>query len=377
MSDAAPAQRPSLRVLYGLAAATIAGAGLRAAAPVLVPVALALFLAILCQPLFLGLLRRRVPLGFAVLITLLVLGAGIAAFVVLLLGSLAEVREVGPHYLAGLRERISYTVEWWQQKGIMISDWVPARFRQPEALLDLAGGTLAGAVRVLSEGTIVLLTLFFMLFEIALARRRIATLPAPIRERVNHFANVSAELQRYLAIKTLMAALIGLAAGLWVAALGVDFAVLCGLLAFGFHFVPNVGAIFAAAPAMVIAFAEFDATKALAIGAGYLVLGIVLGSLVEPALLGRRLNLSPLAVFLSLVFWGWLWGPIGMFLSVPMTMAIKIVLAHSPDWSWTARLLDGAHAVRDASERAAGEGEEPRAADEPGAPAAPAGAGPR
>jgi predicted PurR-regulated permease PerM len=375
MSDAASAQRPSLRLLYGLAAATIAGAGLRAAAPVLVPVALALFLAILCQPLFVGMLRRRVPLGFAVLITLLVLGLAIALFLVLLLGSIAEVREVGPHYWAGLRERIAYTAEWWQQKGIMISDWVPARFREPEALLNLAGGTLAGALRLLSEGTIVLLTLFFLLFEVALAPRRIATLPPAVRDRFAHFANVSAELQRYLAIKTLMAAAIGLAAGLWVAGLGVDFPVLCGLLAFGFHFVPNVGALFAAVPAMVIAFAEFDAAKALAVGAGYLVLGLVLGSLVEPALMGRRLNLSPLAVFLSLVIWGWLWGPIGMFLSVPMTMAIKIVLSHSPDWAWTARLLDGVRAVGEATAARTEEERAPASGPEP--PAAPAGAGPR
>lgn len=362
MSDAAPAQRPSLRVLYGLAAATVAGAGLRAAAPVLVPVALALFLAILCQPLFLGLLRKRVPLGLAVLVTLLVLGAAMALFLVLLLGSLAEVREVGPHYWAGLQERISYTVEWWRQKGIVLTDWVPAKWREPAALVNLAGGTLAGALRLLSEGTIVLLTLFFLLFELALAPRRIATLPPAVRQRIAYFADVSSELQRYLAIKTLMAAAIGVAAGLWVAGLGVDFAVLCGLLAFGFHFVPNVGALFAAAPAMVIAFSEFDAAKALAVGAGYLVLGIVLGSLVEPALLGRRLNLSPLAVFLSLVFWGWLWGPIGMFLSVPMTMAIKIVLSHSPDWAWAARLIDGVRAVPEANAAAAADGPAPPAA---------------
>jgi AI-2 transport protein TqsA len=360
MSDAASARGPSLRVLYGLAAVTLAGAGLRAAAPVLVPVALALFLAILCQPLLLGMLRRRVPVGVAVLITLLVIGVAIALFMVLLLGSLAEVREAGPHYWDGLRDRLSYTVDWWQEKGIRISEWVPARFKEPEALLNLAGGTLASAARLASGVTIVLLTLFFMLFEIALAPRRIATLPPPVRERLSAFADVSAELQRYLAIKTLMAAAVGAVAGLWVAALGVDFAVLCGVVAFAFHFVPNVGALFAAAPAMLIAFSEFDIVKALAVGAGYVVIGIVLGSLVEPALLGRRLNLSPLAVFLSLVFWGWLWGPIGMFLSVPMTMAIKIALAHSPDWAWAARLLDGVRAVRAAENR------------EP--PAAPAGA---
>ena len=132
--------------------------------------------------------------------------------------------------------------------------------------------------------------------------------------------------------------------GIWVAVLGVDFAVLCALLAFALHFVPNVGAVLAAVPAMVLAFVQYDLSKSLAVCLGYLVVGFVLGNLAEPALLGRRLNLSPLAVFLSLVFWGWLWGAIGMFLSVPLTMAIKILLERSRGWRWAARLLDGAPA---------------------------------
>ena len=345
MSDAASAGRPSLRFLYGLAAATLVGAGLRAAAPVLVPVAFALFLAILCQPLFRGLVRHRVPAGLAVLATVLVLGAVVALFLVLLLGSLSELQSAGPHYVDELRDRVAYTVEWWRTKGIVLADWVPSDWRRSGAFVGLARGTLAGAVRVLSEGTIVLLTLIFLLAEAAALPRRLARLPAPVRDTFAHFAHVSEELQRYLAIKTAMAVAIGVAVALWVAALGVDFPVLCGLLAFAFHFVPNVGAVFAAAPAMVFAFVQFDASKAIAVGLGYLVVGLVLGNLVEPALLGRRLDLSPLVVFLSLVFWGWLWGPVGMFLSVPMTMAIKIVLAHSYDWGWVARLLDGAAAA--------------------------------
>jgi predicted PurR-regulated permease PerM len=137
-----------------------------------------------------------------------------------------------------------------------------------------------------------------------------------------------------------MSLAIGLTAGVWVAALGVDLAVLCGLVAFVCHFIPNVGAILAAAPAVAIAFVQHDLMKAAIVGAGYLVIGTVLGSLVEPALLGRRLGLSPLAVFVSLVVWGYIWGPVGMFLSVPLTMAIKIVLAGDPHWRWLAVLLD-------------------------------------
>ena len=342
MSEVAPArEKPSLALLYGLAAVALVVAGLRLAAPVLVPVALALFLAILVQPLYEALLRRT-PTGIAVLATVLLLGAVVGLFGLLLLGSLAEIREVGPHYARSLQERVAGVEEWWRAKGIALADWIPPRWRRPEAIVELAGGTVVSALRLLSGATIVLLTLVFLLVESAAFPRKLARLPAPVRDGFRHLTNVSRELQRYLVIKTLVAAAIGLVIGIWIAVLGVDFAVLCALLAFALHFVPNVGAVLAAGPAMLLGFVQFDLPKALVVGLGYLVVGFVLGNLAEPALLGRRLNLSPLAVFLSLVAWGWLWGPIGMFLSVPLTMAIKIVLEHSRDWHWVARILDGA-----------------------------------
>jgi predicted PurR-regulated permease PerM len=365
MSEAGRAEKPSLRLLYGLAAGTLLVAGLRFAAPVLVPIALALFLAILSAPLFQGLLARHVPPTLAIALTLAVLCAAIALFGLLLLGTLGEVREVGPHYATALKERIAYTVDWWQQKGIAVVDWIPVRFRGAESLAELAGGTLAGVARLLSETTIVLLTLCFLLHEAVVLPGKLDRLPPAVRGTIRHLATVSRELQRYLAIKTLMSLVIGLAAGLWVAFLGVDFAVLCGMLAFAFHFVPNVGAVLAAAPAMLVAFVQYDPSKAFAVAAGYLVIGLGLGNLLEPALLGRRLNLSPLAVFVSLVVWGWIWGPIGMFLSVPLTMALKILLDHSADWSWVARLLDG-------GVRASGETESGALGPENGVPGRPA-----
>lgn len=340
MVEPARREAPSRGLVHGLAAAVVVVAGLKLGATVLVPIAFALFLAVLTQPLFRALLARRVPVALGVLCTLLVLGAAFALFGGLLLGSLGELREVGPHYARTLEERIRYTSDWWQTKGISARAFVPPRWLEPETIGRLIGGTLRGTLALLSEVTIILLVLVFLLVEAAALPRKLERLPAPIRDALWRFANVSRELQRYLAIKLFMSATIGLAAGLWTTALGLDFAVLCALAAFAFHFVPNIGAVLAAAPAMVIAFVQYDLVKAGAVGAGYLVIGIVLGSLVEPALLGRRLGLSPLAVFVSLVAWGWLWGPIGMFLSVPLTMTLKILLEASPEWRWVAILLD-------------------------------------
>jgi AI-2 transport protein TqsA len=101
-----------------------------------------------------------------------------------------------------------------------------------------------------------------------------------------------------------------------------------------------------------IAFLQHDPLKSLLVAAGYLVIGVLLGNLVEPALLGSRLGLSTLAVFLSLVVWGWLWGPLGMFLSVPLTMALKMALGGSGEWGWLAVLLDAPPRARASAEPA-------------------------
>jgi predicted PurR-regulated permease PerM len=340
MDEAARPAAPAQRTLRNLAALAVVLAGLKLAAGLLVPIAFAVFLAVLSLPLFRRLLARGVPVALAIFVTCLVLLAGLGVFGVLLMGSLGELREVAPAYARTLQERVAYTDEWWQRRGVSLREWVPPRWREPQRIAELLGGAIRGTAILLSEITIVFLLLVFMLGETAAFPRKLARLPPELRASLRRFGDVSRELQRYLVIKTGMSALIGLCAGLWLAVLDVDFAVLCGLVAFAFHFVPNVGAAFAAAPAMLIAFLQHDPLQSVLVAIGYGAIGLVLGNLVEPALLGRRLGLSTLAVFSSLLVWGWLWGPLGMFLSVPLTMAFKMALGGSGEWGWLAVLLD-------------------------------------
>jgi len=340
MNEAAPSAGPTPRPLLTLVALVVVLAGLKLAAPVLVPIAFALFLAVLSLPLFHRLVERRVPVPISIAVTMLVLFAAVAVFAVLLLVSLGELREVAPAYARTLQERIAYTDEWWQGRGISLRDWIPARWREPQRVAELLGGAIRGTAVFLSETTLIFLLLVFLLLEAAQFPRKLARLPGPIRASLARFGHVSRELQRYLVIKTLMSALVGATAAAWVALLDVNFAILCGLAAFACHFIPNIGAVLAAVPAMVIAFLQYDPAKSVEVAVGYTVLAVVLGGLVEPALLGRRLGLSALTVFLSLIVWGFLWGPLGMFLSVPLTLALKMTLAGSEQWRWAATLLD-------------------------------------
>jgi predicted PurR-regulated permease PerM len=131
----------------------------------------------------------------------------------------------------------------------------------------------------------------------------------------------------------------GVAAALWVWILGVDFPIIWGVLAFLLNYVPNLGSIVAAIPPMLLAFVQYGGGTAFLVAAGYTVINLVIGNIIEPRFMGQGLGLSTLVVFLSLVFWGWLFGPVGMLLSVPLTMMLKIGFESHPDTRWLAIVL--------------------------------------
>jgi predicted PurR-regulated permease PerM len=162
---------------------------------------------------------------------------------------------------------------------------------------------------------------------------------------LDRFSKAAREIQKYLGLKTAISAVTGLLIGAWVAVLGLDFALTWGFLAFLLNFIPNIGSIIAAAPAVLLALVQLGLAKAILVAAGFVVVNVVLGNLVEPQLMGRTLGMSTLVIFLSLVFWGWLWGPVGMFLSVPLTMILKIGMENSRDLKPVAIMLDSTRAA--------------------------------
>ena len=123
---------------------------------------------------------------------------------------------------------------------------------------------------------------------------------------------------------------------------------LWGVLAFLLNYIPNLGSIIAGTPAVLLAFIQFGLGRALVVAAGYVVINIVFGNMIEPKIMGQRLGLSTLTVFLSLVFWGWVWGPVGMILSVPLTMVVKIALESKTETRWIALLLGSERALKEA-----------------------------
>jgi predicted PurR-regulated permease PerM len=179
----------------------------------------------------------------------------------------------------------------------------------------------------------------FFLLEVSRAPRLIRRALGDPDADLGYLAHGAEQVQRYLAIKTVMSLVNGAVAVGVCLAFGVDFPLLWGLFAFLFNYVPNIGSVLAGIPPVLLTLVEYGPARAAAVGAVYVAIDMVSGNLVEPKVMGRRLGLSPLVVMLSLVFWGWMWGPVGTLLSVPLTSVAKIMFEHTADLRWVAVLL--------------------------------------
>jgi AI-2 transport protein TqsA len=338
MKEALPQSRV-LRVLVASACVVVLIAALRAAAPILVPFVLALFVAVASLPLLAWFRRLGVPNGPSVLLIVLLDAALLAALAWIVAVSAAQVTAELPHYKARLDELEVTLLAFLQSNGVAIAALPYADLVQPERLVQLASALLRGLTDVVSAGFLVLLFLVFILAEAAGFGDKLRAAVGARAADFSHLTPIVHEVQAYLALKTAVSLLTGLL--VWTAAtlLGVDFALFWGLLAFLLNYVPNIGSILAAVPAIGLALLQLGPGTALALAAVYLGVNLVLGNIVEPALMGRRLGLSTLVVLISLVFWGWVWGIPGMLLSLPLTMAAKIALEGSSELRWIAVLL--------------------------------------
>lgn len=354
-----------MRLLLVAACVVVLVAGLRAASSIMIPFLVAVFIAAISLPV-LTWLQQRLPMIVAVLGTIL-MDLLVLAMVGYLVGSTANqvAGEMG-EIQSTLTEWIEDGGEWLEERGVPIAsglagdDSLPlalfSRF-EPGFLVDFVNRTLRTTTAALSSFLVISLIVIFTLFEAASfgPKVRAAFGSAGAEAR---FARAMHEIQHYMGIKTVISLATGLLIGVWVGVLGVEFAVFWGLVAFVLNFIPNLGSIIAAVPTTLLAMVQIGVGRALLVALGYLVVNMVIGNFIEPPLLGRRLGLSTLVVVLSLVFWGWVWGPVGMLLSVPLTMVVKILLENTEEFRWVAVLLGDSREAERLAPASGGDGKE-------------------
>lgn len=340
MSASHPVNPPTgLTWLLGLAALMVILAGLKAAEAIVIPLLLALFIGIICTPLLHFLTRRRVPVVLAVVIImaqLVVFGFLFGLFVGSAIDSFVDRL---PEYQRRLESELVQLLPWLEALGVPVSSQQLLDHFNPSVLMDWVGKALSNLGALITNLFLVLFIVIFLLLEEATFGDKLRqALPNAHRSfaQANSFVQ---QVNRYLVIKSIVSLITGLLIALWLWILGVDFPLLWGVVALLMNFIPNVGSIIAAIPAVLLALVQLGLSEALLVASGYLAVNVVLGSLIEPRFMGRGLGLSPLVVFLSLVVWGWLFGVVGMLLSIPLTMIVKIALEQTPSTQWIAVLL--------------------------------------
>ena len=327
-------------ILVAAASLVIVVAGMRTASTIINPFLIAVFVATLCAPPLFWLQRQGVPTGLAVAIILL--GLVVAAFILIVFvgRSLNALTQQLPFYQERLGVIMTGLSAWLSSHGVDMTNVLLSDYLSPGKVMALIYYMLSTFRGLFTNMFLVFLIVLFILIEASgFPDKLAAAFPDP-EKTLGHFKAMTTSVNQYMGVKAIFSMATGMLIWLILALIGVDFAPTWGMLAFLLNFIPNIGSIIAAVPAILVALLQLGFPAALLALLGYLVVNITIGNFLEPRFMGRRLGLSTLVVFLSLLFWGWVLGPIGMVLSVPLTMIVKIALAANEDTRWVAVLLE-------------------------------------
>ena len=330
---------PSKNYLLIPACFIIVVAGMKAAESILVPFLLSIFIAIIVSPLLFWFQRKKVPLWLSlILISLFIVAMGLA-FVSFIGATLTDLSRSLPAIQQKLQTQLYQLVEWLQTKDIEVDLATIEQYVNVGSVMQLVSNLISQTTSLLTDGFLIFLTVIFILLEASVFPNKLKVAMKLSDKTMQEFSKFSGNVKRYLAIKTITSFITALLVAAFLYPIGVSYPILWALLAFVLNYVPNIGSIIAAIPPIILALVQLDFLAAIYTTIGYLAVNMVIGNIVEPRWMGKGLGLSTLVVFLSLVFCGWLFGPIGMLLSVPLTMVLKVVLENKQETRWLAIIL--------------------------------------
>lgn len=321
---------PAWRFMVVAGAFVVLVAGLRAASHLVTPFLLAIFISVLAaSPL--RILRGH---GLPRWVAMLVIG-GVLTGVGLVVGtlfseSLNTFNQRLPSYQTRLLSTAGELQTWIESYGVELPDNALSSLIDPPRVMGLMRSMVTGFSSILANALLVLVLVIFILLEAdGLPNKMRMALRTP-EESIDQAQQVMRAINRYMALKASTSLLTGVLVWALLAIVGVDFAPMWGTIAFLLNFVPTIGSVIAAIPPVWLALLQIDFGAALVVSIGFAAINLTIGNFLEPKIMGRGVGLSTLVVFLSLVFWGYVLGVGGMFLSVPLTMALKIALGANP-----------------------------------------------
>jgi len=322
-----------------IASLVIIIAGMKLSAAILAPFLFAIFVSIIAVfPLF-WMYDKGINKGLAITIlisSMLLIGL---TFTFVLGSSISNFINSLPKYEAILKSNIEAIIPVLADYGIDVSKSTFVKYINPSSALKTVGNIVSQLGNLLTNLFLITFISIFILLEASSLPNKLKYILKGSTVSLANLKEIGQNIKNYLLIKTYVSLLTGLVVTLALYALQIDFAILWGVIAFLLNYVPNIGSIMAAVPASMMAIIQYGFSKFILVIILYFFINIIIGNIIEPKFMGKGLGLSTLVVFLSLIFWGWVLGIVGMFLSVPLTIIIKIVFSVSKDKKWVSILL--------------------------------------
>jgi len=334
-----PQNPPRGTNLYRMAALVVIFGGIKFAESVLVPFLLGTLIAIAAQPLSRILKDRGVSNPVATMVTIVTALTVVAGGTVLLVYAASELSEALPALQASLIQARNALMTGLEQRGLERMGAVLSDMNFSQGLPQTFASGLLGAANLATRFMLIIIITVFVLLEAASFEKKLRRAFGEPSTRQIDLSSAVREVQRYLVLKSIVCIGTGALVGVMVAAFGLQSPIFWGILAFILNYIPFIGSAVAGAPAVLLAWVQLGTFEALLMAAGYLIINFAFGNILEPRLMGRSLGMSPLVVLLSVFTWGWLLGPVGALLSVPLTQMIKIACSHTPHWEWLAVLM--------------------------------------
>ena len=347
---------PVLRFLLGAGGLVLLVAGMRAASDIINPFLLALIFAFTFGPSIGWLQKKGLPAWLALLLTIFLLLGGGILLLVFLGTAVSELIEALPSYQSSAEGQSADLQASLANIGINAESILD--LFNPERIFELFGKILAEVIGAVAATGFMLFVLAFMLFETLGISKKLRGPNISDNQFIKRFTSFGADIRQYVLVLTWINFLVGLGDAIFLYILGVDFPILWGLLAWFMGYIPSVGFWFALIPPFLLAYAEFGIGTALLVLLGYVLINGSVQNVIQPKLMGDRLNMSPLVIVASLFIWTWVLGPVGALIAVPMSMAVQQLILQSSDGSrWLADLMGAgppAHVEEDKANVTAG-----------------------
>ncbi len=325
--------------LLKIAALIIIIAGIIYAKSIIIPILLALFISIICEQPIYWLEKKKFPKGLAIFIILFAFLVIFLGFGYLVGGAISSFTSNAPNYEASMKELSLTFIHQLNDYGIAISDDQFTKLFEPSRLLNFTVQAVNELVKIAGNFFLIFLIILFIFLEMSSIPDKVRAIFKGPAESLGYLTKIISSIRHFLGIKTI----IGIATIILIytalSIIGLEYAILWALIAGLMSFIPHIGSTIGAIPALLFALLQLSPGGVIWTLVSYMVVNNVIGNYIEPKIMGRGLGLSTLVVFLSLIIWGFILGPIGMFLSVPLTITIKIVLEQNEDTRWIAILL--------------------------------------